>query len=85
MAAPATEKDDPIEKIIIFNRRATFDYAVEDKYEGGLVLVLGVVVGGLGVGALDLERAVERHQVRALDRVEQDRVRHRRHDNVGAR
>ena len=39
MAAPKIEKDDAIEKIIINNRRAAFDYAVEEKFEGGLVLV----------------------------------------------
>src|SRR4051794_5828881 len=40
MAAPPKKVvDDPIGKIIINNRRASFDYAVEEKFEGGLVLV----------------------------------------------
>jgi SsrA-binding protein len=41
MRAPAkTEKqDDAIQKVIITNRRAAFDYAIEEKFEGGLVLV----------------------------------------------
>lgn len=32
-------KEDSIQKIIVTNRRATFDYAIEEKLEGGLVLV----------------------------------------------
>ena len=31
--------DDAIQKVIVTNRRATFDYAIEDKFEGGLVLL----------------------------------------------
>ncbi|MDB4942580.1 MAG: tmRNA-binding protein SmpB [Labilithrix sp.] len=38
-APPKTAQDDAIQKVIITNRRATFDYAVEEKFEGGLVLV----------------------------------------------
>jgi SsrA-binding protein len=32
-------EDDAIQKVIVTNRRATFDYAIEEKVEGGLVLV----------------------------------------------
>ncbi len=47
MVAPAHAKkpprkgdnDDTIQKVIVTNRRATFDYAIEETYEGGLVLV----------------------------------------------
>jgi SsrA-binding protein len=38
-AASKKDKDDGVEKIIVQNRRATFDYAIEEKFEGGLVLV----------------------------------------------
>lgn len=51
MGAPANAKksagaragDDAIEKVIVTNRRATFDYEVEERLEGGLVLVGGEV------------------------------------------
>ena len=41
MGAPAkkTDHDDEIQKIIVNNRKAVFNYAVEEKFEGGLVLV----------------------------------------------
>jgi len=35
----AQPQTDGVEKIIVHNRRATFDYAIEEKFEGGLVLV----------------------------------------------
>jgi SsrA-binding protein len=38
----ATKKNEG-EKLIVKNRRATFDYAIDEKYEGGLVLVGGEV------------------------------------------
>jgi SsrA-binding protein len=41
------------EKLIVKNRRATFDYAIEDKYEGGLVLV-GSEVKSMRAGKVDL-------------------------------
>ena len=46
-----TAKSD--EKLIVKNRRATFDYAVEDRFEGGLVLV-GSEVKSLRAGKVDL-------------------------------
>jgi SsrA-binding protein len=54
MAAPQnTEKDEPIQKVIVVNRRATFDYAVEEKYEGGLVL-LGSEVKSMRAGKVEM-------------------------------
>jgi SsrA-binding protein len=59
MGAPAkktakpTQSSDVIEKIIVNNRRATFDYAVEEKFEGGLVLV-GSEVKSLRAGKVEL-------------------------------
>ncbi len=41
------------EKLIVKNRRATFDYAVEDVFEGGLVL-LGSEVKSLRAGKVDI-------------------------------
>jgi SsrA-binding protein len=34
-----TQSSGTIEKVIVTNRRATFDYHIEEKFEGGLVLV----------------------------------------------
>jgi SsrA-binding protein len=45
--------DDVIEKIIVLNRRATFDYMVEDRFEGGLVLV-GSEVKSMRAGKVEL-------------------------------
>lgn len=55
MGAPAkkTDSDDTIQKVIVTNRRATFDYAVEDKFEGGLVLV-GSEVKSMRDGKVEL-------------------------------
>ncbi len=55
MGAPAkkTTNDDAIQKIIVTNRRATFDYAVEDKFECGLVLV-GSEVKSMRAGKVEL-------------------------------
>jgi SsrA-binding protein len=41
------------EKLIVKNRRATFDYAIEDTYEGGLVLV-GSEVKSMRAGKVDI-------------------------------
>jgi SsrA-binding protein len=41
------------EHLIVKNRRATFDYELEDKYEGGLVLV-GSEVKSLRAGKVDI-------------------------------
>ena len=41
------------EKLIVKNRRATFDYAIEDRYEGGLVLV-GSEVKSMRTGRVDI-------------------------------
>ena len=53
MAAPKTEKDDAIGKIIVNNRRASFDYAIEEKFEGGLVLV-GSEVKSMRAGKVEM-------------------------------
>lgn len=55
MGAPAkkTDSDDTIQKVIVTNRRATFDYAVEEKFEGGLVLV-GSEVKSMRDGKVEL-------------------------------
>lgn len=42
-ASAKKNKDEGIEKVIVQNRRATFDYAIEERFEGGLVLVGGEV------------------------------------------
>jgi SsrA-binding protein len=49
----ATKKNDSGEKLIVKNRRATFDYAIEEKYEGGLVLV-GSEVKSMRDGKVDV-------------------------------
>jgi len=41
------------EKLIVKNRRAFFDYSVEDRYEGGLVLV-GSEVKSMRAGKVDM-------------------------------
>lgn len=48
-----TQSSDVVEKVIVTNRRATFDYHVEDKIEGGLVLV-GSEVKSLRDGKVEL-------------------------------
>jgi SsrA-binding protein len=55
MGAPAkkTQTDDAIEKVIVQNRRASFDYEVEEKVEGGLVLV-GSEVKSMRAGKVEL-------------------------------
>jgi SsrA-binding protein len=54
MGAPAkANKDDGIEKVIVTNRRATFDYAVDERFEGGLVLV-GSEVKSMRAGKVEL-------------------------------
>lgn len=58
MGSPAKQTtkrdgDDAIQKVIVTNRRATFDYAVEEKIEGGLVLV-GSEVKSLRDGKVEL-------------------------------
>lgn len=67
MGAPAkkTQNDDEIGKIIVTNRRATFDYAVEDRFEGGLVLV-GSEVKSMRAGKVEMVDAyatVEHHEL----------------------
>jgi SsrA-binding protein len=49
-------KDTDGEKLIVKNRRAFFDYAVGDRYEGGLVLV-GSEVKSMRAGKVDLADA----------------------------
>ncbi|MBX3230860.1 MAG: SsrA-binding protein SmpB [Labilithrix sp.] len=51
--AAKTEKPDVIEKVIITNRRATFDYAIDEKFEGGLALV-GSEVKSMRAGKVEL-------------------------------
>lgn len=55
MAAPPKKAthEDSIEKIIVNNRRATFDYAVEERFEGGLVL-LGSEVKSMRAGKVEM-------------------------------
>ena len=54
LATPArTEKPDVIEKVIIQNRKVTFNYSIEDKFEGGLVLV-GSEVKSMRAGKVEL-------------------------------
>ncbi len=55
MGAPAkkTDKDDGIDKVIVTNRRATFDYAIEERFEGGLVLV-GSEVKSMRAGKVEI-------------------------------
>ncbi len=48
----AADKD-PGEKLIVKNRRATFDYTIAETYEGGLAL-LGSEVKSLRAGKVDL-------------------------------
>lgn len=45
--------DAAIDKVIVTNRRATFEYAIEDKFEGGLVLV-GSEVKSMRAGKVEL-------------------------------
>jgi SsrA-binding protein len=49
----ASKKNETGEKLIVKNRRAVFDYAIEDKYEGGLVLV-GSEVKSMRDGKVDV-------------------------------
>lgn len=55
MGAPAKKAsaEDAIEKIIVHNRRATFDYAIDERFEGGLVLV-GSEVKSMRAGKVEL-------------------------------
>ena len=55
MGAPAKKasSDDAIEKIIVQNRRAAFDYAIDDRFEGGIVLV-GSEVKSMRAGKVEL-------------------------------
>lgn len=58
MATPAksaarTEKPDVIEKVIVQNRKVTFHYAIEEKFEGGLELV-GSEVKSMRAGKVEL-------------------------------
>ena len=51
---PKTDKPrDKSEKLIVKNRRATFDYTIEEQYEGGLVLV-GSEVKSMRAGKVDI-------------------------------
>lgn len=51
--AEKTSKKTSGEQLIVKNRRATFDYAIDEKYEGGLVLV-GSEVKSMRDGKVDL-------------------------------
>jgi SsrA-binding protein len=55
MAAPPkkSDNDDAIQRVIVTNRRATFDYAVEEKFECGLVLV-GSEVKSMRAGKVEM-------------------------------
>ena len=52
-AKKSSSSDDAIEKIIVHNRRATFDYTIDDRFEGGLVLV-GSEVKSMRAGKVEL-------------------------------
>lgn len=52
----AKEKEKPGEKLIVRNRRATFDYELGERYEAGLVLI-GSEVKMLRLGKADLSDA----------------------------
>src|ERR1700754_2759224 len=61
----AASSDDAIQKVIVTNRRATFDYAIDDRFEGGLVLV-GSEVKSMRAGKVELVdayAAVERDEL----------------------
>ncbi len=51
----ASEKKKPAdgEKLIVKNKRATFDYAIDERFEGGLILV-GSEVKSMRAGKVDL-------------------------------
>lgn len=49
----AAKKTEDGEKLIVKNRRAFFDYAIEERYEGGLVLV-GSEVKSMRAGKVDM-------------------------------
>lgn len=55
MGAPIKKNaaEDEVEKIIVLNRRAQFDYFIEEKFEGGLVLV-GSEVKSMRAGKVEL-------------------------------
>jgi SsrA-binding protein len=55
VAAPPkkSDNDDTIQRVIVTNRRATFDYAVEEKFECGLVL-LGSEVKSMRAGKVEM-------------------------------
>jgi SsrA-binding protein len=55
MGAPVKKNaaEDAIEKIIVHNRRAQFDYIIEERFEGGLVLV-GSEVKSMRAGKVEL-------------------------------
>jgi len=57
VSAPTRPKSnkprDQSEKLIVKNRRATFDYTIEEQYEGGLVLV-GSEVKSMRAGKVDV-------------------------------
>lgn len=48
-----TQTSDVIEKVIVVNRRATFDYHIEEKFEGGLVL-MGSEVKSMRAGTIEI-------------------------------
>lgn len=59
MSVSAREKprksasDDVVQKVIVTNRRATFDYIIEERFEGGLVLV-GSEVKSMRAGKVEI-------------------------------
>lgn len=64
-AAKKAGKDEAIQKVIVQNRRATFDYAIEDRFECGIVLV-GSEVKSMRAGTVELVdayAAVERGEL----------------------
>src|SRR5882762_4257870 len=55
MAKKEPEKEDG-EKVLVKNRRATFDYHLEDRFEAGMVLV-GSEVKSMRAGTVDITDA----------------------------
>ncbi len=53
---PVKQPEESGEKVIVKNRRAFFDYAIEERYEGGLVLV-GSEVKSLRAGKVEMADA----------------------------
>ncbi len=56
MTAEKSDKKKGGEKLVVVNRRATFDYTIEERYEAGIVL-LGSEVKSFRAGKVDVSDA----------------------------